>query len=64
MIPKGQGIKQLGAEGSMNGLNEVIQKLEAQKAAIEKALDALRETEETVGTAQGSEVVRLNGRLD
>jgi hypothetical protein len=34
----------------VNGLNEVIQKLEAQKAAIDRALEALRETDTSAAT--------------
>ena len=42
----------------MSGLNEVIQKLEAQKAAIDRALEALRAT----GTPAAPMGVRKRGR--
>jgi hypothetical protein len=43
----------------MSGLSEVIQKLEAQKAAIDRALEALRETDASPATG-----ARRRGRPD
>jgi hypothetical protein len=45
--PKGLSLKQshfwLFQAGTMDGLNEITRRLESQKAAVEQALEALRE---------------------